>query len=175
MDPAILYGLDRVGDLDQLAGSGLGICVGTGGGEFIAATFDIVLRPPWWPARASVGDTCPSSAGKTKPYLQRTYWLFAFSDSFHRSYRVHAAAGWSSLSGPRATILRASSANGLCNALASSQGAHPNVALLIGRQNHRHGLGVDRLDHGVRRGGHVIDDGRKNLVAEVERRLFLNH
>jgi hypothetical protein len=28
--------------------------------------------------------------------------------------------------------------------------AHPNVALLVGRQDHRHGLGMDRLDHRVR-------------------------
>ncbi|MCP1776034.1 hypothetical protein ABIF65_006797 [Bradyrhizobium japonicum] len=28
---------------------------------------------------------------------------------------------------------------------------HPNVALLIGRQDHRHGLRMDRLDHRVRR------------------------
>jgi hypothetical protein len=35
----------------------------------------------------------------------------------------HAAAARSSLSAPRATILRASSSNGRCNALASSHGA----------------------------------------------------
>src|SRR5262245_36311199 len=29
--------------------------------------------------------------------------------------------------------------------------AHPNVTLLIGRQDHRHGLGMDRLDDRVRR------------------------
>ena len=29
--------------------------------------------------------------------------------------------------------------------------AHPDVPLLVGRQDHRHGLGVDRLDHRVRR------------------------
>ena len=30
--------------------------------------------------------------------------------------------------------------------------AHPDVALLVGRQDHRHGLGMDRLNDGVGRG-----------------------
>jgi hypothetical protein len=29
--------------------------------------------------------------------------------------------------------------------------AHPNIPLLVGGQDHRHGLGMDRLDNGVRR------------------------
>jgi hypothetical protein len=28
--------------------------------------------------------------------------------------------------------------------------SHPDVALLVGRQDHRHGLGIDRFDDGVR-------------------------
>ena len=63
----------------------------------------------------------------------------------------HAAAARSSLSARRMTILRASSGSGRCSALASSpRRAHPHVALLIGRQDHRHCLGMDRLDDDVR-------------------------
>jgi hypothetical protein len=52
---------------------------------------------------------------------------------------------------PRITILSASSGNGRCNALASSHGARiPNVAFLISRHDHRHGLWMDRRDVGVR-------------------------
>jgi hypothetical protein len=35
------------------------------------------------------------------------------------------------------TILSALFGNGRCSALASSHGAHPDIALPIGRQNHR--------------------------------------
>ena len=35
---------------------------------------------------------------------------------------------------------------------------HPNVALLVRRQDHRHRFGVDRLRHGVRRGGQEAID-----------------
>ena len=31
--------------------------------------------------------------------------------------------------------------------------AHPDIALLVRRQDNRHGLAMDRLDHNVRRGG----------------------
>jgi len=50
------------------------------------------------------------------------------------------------LSSPRTTILRTLSGNGRCNAFASSHGAHPDVALLLRRQDHRHCLRVDWLD-----------------------------
>jgi hypothetical protein len=36
MNPAILYSLDRIGDLDQLAGSGFQGGVGASGGELQA-------------------------------------------------------------------------------------------------------------------------------------------
>ena len=35
---------------------------------------------------------------------------------------------------------------------ASSEAAHPHVPLLVGRQDYRHRLKMDRLDPGVRRG-----------------------
>ena len=44
----------------------------------------------------------------------------------------HAAAARSSLSVPRATILRASSGNGRCNALASSHGARIHTSYSAG-------------------------------------------
>jgi hypothetical protein len=50
------------------------------------------------------------------------------------------------LTGPRITIFNASSGNGRCNALASSHGAHPDVALFVGGRDHRHDLGVDRFN-----------------------------
>jgi hypothetical protein len=56
-------------------------------------------------------------------------------------------------SAPRATTLSVSSGNGRCSAFASSQGARPDVALLIGCKDDRHGLFMDPLDHGVRRRG----------------------
>ena len=68
-----------------------------------------------------------------------------------KAIRGHAAAARSSLSAPRMTILRASSGNGRCNALASSHGARIHTSLLVGGQDHRHGLEMDRLDDGVRR------------------------
>jgi hypothetical protein len=40
-------------------------------------------------------------------------------------------AGEVLLSGPHATILRTSSGNGRCKPLASSHGAHPDVALFV--------------------------------------------
>src|SRR5688500_12171458 len=49
------------------------------------------------------------------------------------------------------TILSASFGGGRCSALASSWCAHPHVPLLVREQDHRHGLGMDRLDHRVRR------------------------
>jgi hypothetical protein len=52
---------------------------------------------------------------------------------------VFHAAILSSLSTPRATILIASLGSGRCSALASSRRAHPDVALLIGQQDDRHG------------------------------------
>ena len=52
------------------------------------------------------------------------------------------------------TILSTSSGNGRCNAFASSHwSAHPHVALLVSRQDHRHRLGMDRLDDCVGRCG----------------------
>jgi hypothetical protein len=71
------------------------------------------------------------------------------------------AAALSSLSAPRATIFIASSGNSRCSSLASSQGrTHPDVALLVGRQDHRHRLGMDRRDDSVRRGGEkAVDQG----------------
>jgi len=50
------------------------------------------------------------------------------------------------------TILSASSGNGRCSALASSHGARIHTSpLFVGREDHRHGLRMDRLDHRVRR------------------------
>ena len=47
---------------------------------------------------------------------------------------------------------RARSASKTCNAFAShpTVRAHPNVPLFVGGQDHRHRLGMDRLDHRVR-------------------------
>lgn len=58
----------------------------------------------------------------------------------------HAAAR-SSLSAPRMTIFIASSGNGRCSALASSHGARIHMSRSsVGGQDHRHSLGMDRLD-----------------------------
>jgi hypothetical protein len=65
---------------------------------------------------------------------------------------VFHAATFSSLSAPRATITNASSGNGLCSAFRLIPlHAHPDIALVVGRQNHRHRLQMDRLDDRVRR------------------------
>jgi hypothetical protein len=45
-----------------------------------------------------------------------------------------------------------------CNAVASSRGAHPNIAVFIGGQYHRQGLRVSRRDHSVRHGGREAVD-----------------
>jgi hypothetical protein len=50
------------------------------------------------------------------------------------------------MSAPRDTILSASSGNGRLQRLGFfPRRSQPNVAVLVGRQDHRHGLGVDRL------------------------------
>jgi hypothetical protein len=54
----------------------------------------------------------------------------------------------------------ASSGRGRCNAFASSHGAHPDVALLVGGQDHRQRLRIDRRDDGIRL-------GRQEAVDEV--------
>jgi hypothetical protein len=51
------------------------------------------------------------------------------------------------LSTPRATILIASSGNGRYSALASSHGAHPDLAFLVCQQDDRHGFGTVRQRH----------------------------
>jgi hypothetical protein len=52
------------------------------------------------------------------------------------------------LSTPRATILIASSGNGRYCALASSHGAHPDLAfLVVCQQDDRHGFGTVRQQH----------------------------
>ena len=62
--------------------------------------------------------------------------------------------------GPAQTVLTASSVSGRCNALASSHGARI-IALLVGREDHRHRLGMDRLDHRIWCGGEkAIDEMR---------------
>jgi hypothetical protein len=67
----------------------------------------------------------------------------------------------SSLSALRATIFNASSGNGRCSAFASSRGAYPDVTLLFRREDHRHCLRIDRLDHCVRCGRQeAIDEMR---------------
>lgn len=64
----------------------------------------------------------------------------------------HAALTPSSLSAPRMTILSASSGNGRCSAFGLVPWrSHPNVALFVGEQDHRHRLGMDRLDQRVGR------------------------
>jgi hypothetical protein len=59
------------------------------------------------------------------------------------------AAVRSSLSGPRMTIFSASSGNGCLGFIPWR--AHPNIPFFIGCQDHRHCLGMDRLDHRVQR------------------------
>jgi hypothetical protein len=45
---------------------------------------------------------------------------------------------------------------------------HPHVALFIRRQDHRHGLWMDRLDDSVRRGGQeAIDEMRHGDQAKI--------
>ena len=77
------------------------------------------------------------------------------------------AAARSSLSAPRATILSASSANGRWRLCFIPWAAHPNIALFIGRQDHRHRLGMDRLNNGIRRGGQktINEAGRGYQLA----------
>src|SRR5258706_2228909 len=59
----------------------------------------------------------------------------------------------SSLSAPRLTIIKSASGNGLFSALASIPWrSHPHVPLFVRRQDHRHGLGVNRRDDAVRFG-----------------------
>src|ERR1700741_3671267 len=51
------------------------------------------------------------------------------------------------------TTRNASSGNGLWSPLASlPRSTHPHIVLLIGGQDHRHGLGMDWFDYGIRRG-----------------------
>jgi hypothetical protein len=75
---------------------------------------------------------------------------------------VLQAAATSSSSAPHATILSASSANGRRSAFAASQGARSQTfPFFIGRQDHRHRLRVDRLNHGIqRRRQKAIDEMR---------------
>ena len=71
------------------------------------------------------------------------------------------AAALSSLSAPHKTILSASSGKGRCSAFGLVPWrAHPNVALLLRGQDHRHRLRMDWLDHGIRR-------RRKKTVDEM--------
>ena len=67
----------------------------------------------------------------------------------------------------------ASSGNGRCKAFASSQGAQPHVAFLVGRQDHRHRLRMDRLDDGVRRGREkAIDEVRSGDRLPIDSALI---
>jgi hypothetical protein len=73
-----------------------------------------------WYRRASA--ILPFLADRTTLYLGPTCLLFASSIPFLEASKIHAAAGLSSLSTPRATILRMSSVNGRCSA-----SPHPTV------------------------------------------------
>jgi hypothetical protein len=55
------------------------------------------------------------------------------------------------LSAPRITILSASFGNGRCRLGLIPWRAHPNVAHLVGREDHRHSFGMDWRDDGIRR------------------------
>ncbi len=75
---------------------------------------------------------------------------------------VRQAAARSPLSTPRATILESSSGSGLLQtARFIPRRPHPDVSLFVCGQDHRHGLGMDRLDEGVRcRGQEPINQMR---------------
>ena len=76
---------------------------------------------------------------------------FCFGAIGERSgLNVFHAAALSSLSVPRPTIFSTSSGSRCCRAFASSHGVqHPDVALLIGSQDHWHRLGMDRQEFGA--------------------------
>src|SRR3954465_8142467 len=85
------------------------------------------------------------------------------TDHFHREsmpsitrycfprYSIGYAAALSSVAAPCMMILSSSSGIGRFKPLASSQGAHPDIAFFVARRDHGHSLRVDWLDDRVRR------------------------
>jgi TIR domain len=85
----------------------------------------------------------------------------------------HAAAARSSLSVPRATILRASSGNGRCNAWPHiPRRAHPDVAFFLRCKDDRHDLRIgdkfiDEIDTAIRIREKVVLVLSENSIKSV--------
>ncbi len=96
--------------------------------------------------------------------LVGTLLRYPYGEKRSQQFRppVRQAAARSPLSTPRATILESSSDSGLLQtARFIPRRPHPGVSLFVCGQDHRHGLGMDRLDDGVRcRGQEPINQMR---------------